>query len=254
MEFLSLDIMLLLFVVALIAGCIDTLAGGGGLLTIPALILSGIPPLSVLGTNKFQAFVGTLTATFIMFKKKKITFSEVKYLMLYAFIGSTLGTFVVQFINTEVLNFIIPFVLFIIGLYFLFMPKASTIDTSAKISEKKYHFLVVPVIGFYDGMFGPGTGSFYSLSAVALRGYNLIKATILAKSMNFATNVASMIIFLMYGNIVFAVGAVMMLGQFIGAYVGSNILFKINPNHLRVIVVVMCFLMLIKYVHQMGWI
>lgn len=251
MEYLSLEIALLFFVVALVAGFIDTLAGGGGLITIPALILSGIPPLSALGTNKFQAFMGTLTATVLMFYKKKITFNEVKFLMLYAFIGSVIGTVVVQFINNEVLSFVIPFVLLFIGVYFLFMPKATKIDKKPKISEKKYYFLIAPFIGFYDGMFGPGTGSFFALSVMTLRGYNLIKATVLAKSMNFATNIASVIVFLAYGNIVFAIGAVMMLGQFIGAYIGSNVLFKINPNYLRIIVVVMCFSMLAKYIYEM---
>lgn len=251
---LSLEIISLLFAVALLAGFIDTLAGGGGLLTTPALIISGLPPLLALGTNKFQAFIGSGTATFMMFKKKKVSFKEVKFLMLSAFIGSAIGTIFIQFIDTKALNFIIPLALFLIGIYFLFMPNAKEIKKEAKISHKSYKNFIVPPIGFYDGAFGPGTGSFLSLSAIALRGYDLIKATAMAKTMNFATNIASMFVFLYYGQILFFVGFIMMIGQIIGAYLGSNFLLKINPNHLRILVVIMCFSMLLKYITQMGWI
>ena len=105
------ELMLILFAVAVFAGFIDTLAGGGGLLTIPALFLTGMPPLLALGTNKFQAFMGSGTASVMMLIKKKVTFKEVKYLMIMAFIGSAIGTICVQFIDVELLNFVIPIVL-----------------------------------------------------------------------------------------------------------------------------------------------
>jgi len=244
----------MLFAVAVFAGFIDTLAGGGGLITIPALILSGMPPLLALGTNKFQACVGSGTAAIMMFRKKKVTFEEVKYLMLMAFIGSVIGTICLQFIDIEVLNFVIPMVLLLIGIYFIFMPKASSVKSEPKMSQRTYRYTAVPFIGLYDGMFGPGTGSFLSLSAIALRGMELVRATALAKPMNFATNIASVFIFLLYGQIIFTVGIIMMAGQAIGAYTASHFLLKINPLYLRIIVIVMCFLMLLKYSFQMGWI
>ena len=250
----SYDIMIILFSVAVFAGFIDTLAGGGGLITIPALILTGMPPLLALGTNKFQAFIGSGTASLMMLRKKKVTFKEVKYLMLMAFIGSAVGTICVQFIDVELLNFVIPLVLLLIGIYFIFMPKASEIDAEPRMSEKTYKYTAVPFVGFYDGMFGPGTGSFLSLSAIALRGMELIKATAMAKTMNFATNLGSVCIFLIYGQVIFTIGILMMIGQAIGAYFASHFLVKINPLHLRIIVIIMCFLMLIKYSSQMGWI
>lgn len=250
----SYEIIIILFLTALIAGFIDTLAGGGGLLTTPALILAGMPPLLALGTNKLQAVAGSGTATFMMFKKKKITLKEVKELFIYAFVGSVLGTIIVQFINVDILNFIIPLVLFLIGIYFLFMPKASEIKKEEKLTENTYKKVVVPSIGVYDGMFGPGTGSFFSLSGIALRSHNLIKATALAKVMNFGTNLASIIIFLLFGQVAIFIGIIMMIGQLIGAYFGANTLVKMNPNHLRIIVVIMCFSMLIKYIFQMGWV
>ncbi len=250
----SIDILFLLFVIAVIAGFLDTLAGGGGLISLPALILSGIPPLAALGTNKLQGSMGTATATLMMLKKKKVRFEDVKYLMLFAFIGSASGSIAVQFMDTDLLNFIVPSILFLIAIYFLISPHADENDKKPKISSKKYCTIIVPSIGWYDGMFGPGTGSFFALAGVSLRGHGLINSTAIAKTLNFATNFASLLIFLMAGQVVWVIGLLMMFGQFIGAWLGSHFLFKINPRILRFIVVFMCLGMLLKYNHDMGWI
>jgi len=121
---LSIELLLLLFLIAVIAGLLDTLAGGGGLISLPALILSCIPPLAALGTNKLQGSMGTATATFLMLKTKRITWPEIKPLLLSAFIGSALGTLVLQFIDTEILSLVIPIVLLFIAIYFLLSPVA----------------------------------------------------------------------------------------------------------------------------------
>ena len=249
---LSIKLLSFLFLTALIAGFLDTLAGGGGLLTVPALILSGIPPLAVLGTNKFQSSMGTATATFMMFKNKKVSWEEVKGLMLFAFLGSLLGATAVQFINTEMLSFVIPLVLLFIALYFLISPKPKE-NNEVKLSYKKYRNFVIPLIGSYDGFFGPGTGSFFALSGVSLRGRGLISATIVAKALNFATNVAALLVFLTTGRIAWVAGLFMIAGQGIGAWLGSKFLFKINPSYLRILIVLMCTAMLIKYSLSMGW-
>ena len=255
MEFTNFTIELLsfLFLAALIAGFLDTLAGGGGLISLPALIISGIPPLSALGTNKLQGSMGTATATYVMLKSKKVRWGNVKHLMLSAFIGALLGTIAVQFVNTEVLNFVIPTVLLIIAIYFLVAPQPKKTGSRPRISKSIYQKTIIPFIGWYDGMFGPGTGSFFALSGVSLRGHGLIDATAVAKTLNFSTNIASLVIFLIAGKVVWLVGIVMILGQFIGAWGGSHCLFKINPKYLRLIVVAMCFGMLGKYTFSMGW-
>lgn len=241
------ELLLILFTVAILAGLLDTLAGGGGLIALPALILSGVPPLAALGTNKLQGCMGTATATYMMLKNKRIKWHNVKKLMFIAFIGSLLGTVAVQFINQQILSYVIPVVISFIGLYFLFAPTVSEQSTEAKISERHYQNIVMPTIGFYDGFFGPGTGSFFSLAGVSLRGNNIISATATAKALNFSTNIASLIIFLIAGKIVWAIGLVMMSGQIIGAWLGSLCLFSINPKYLRLLIVMMCFGMLMKY-------
>ncbi|PVZ63888.1 TSUP family transporter [Pelagibaculum spongiae] len=252
----SVELLVFLFSVSVVAGCIDTLAGGGGLISLPALIVSGVPPLAALGTNKLQGSMGTATATFMMLKKKQVRWQDVRLLMLAAFIGSTAGTIAVQFINTDALNFIIPLVLLLIAIYFICSPslgKKNNVAKLQKVASKSYRRFVVPIIGGYDGMFGPGTGSFFALAGVSLRGQGLIESTAIAKTLNFATNIASLIVFLIAGKVVWAAGLLMMVGQFIGAWVGSHFLVKINPQYLRVIVVVMCLGMLAKYGHSLGW-
>lgn len=244
------ELLAILFCIAIVAGFIDTLAGGGGLITMPALMISGVPPLAVLGTNKLQGSMGTATSTYMMLKHKRIHWRDVKYIMLLAFIGSALGSIAVQFINTDALSFAIPVVLLLIAVYFIVSPMPSHIETTPRLSKNKYRYGIVPAIGWYDGMFGPGTGSFFSLAGVALRGQALINATANAKALNFATNIASLIIFMAAGQVAWALGIVMMLGQLIGAWLGSHCLFKISPGYLRAIVVVMCIGMLIK--HALG--
>jgi uncharacterized protein len=244
---LSFELLAFLFGTAAIAAFLDTLAGGGGLLSLPALILSGLPPLFALGTNKLQGSMGTATATFMMLRKKRVVWKDVKLLMLAAFIGSTLGTCAVQFVDTAMLTFIIPAVLVVIAVYFLFSPLPSESVREPKIALTLYRNLVVPVIGWYDGMFGPGTGSFFALAGVTLQGQGLIQSTAVAKTLNFATNISSLLVFLLAGKVVWTAGLLMMAGQALGAWAGSHCLFIINPRYLRLLIVVMCLGMLVKF-------
>lgn len=250
MEFIgdSNELLAILFLVAIAAGFIDTLAGGGGLITMPALIISGVPPLAVLGTNKLQGSMGTATSTYMMLKHNRIHWHDMKYLMLLAFIGSALGSVAVQFINTDALSFAIPVVLLLIAVYFVISPLPSHIETTPRLSKQKYRYGIVPAIGWYDGMFGPGTGSFFSLAGVALRGQGLINATANAKALNFSTNIASLVIFATAGQVVWLIGVTMMFGQIIGAWLGAHSLFRIKPVYLRAFVVVICMSMLIKHI------
>ncbi|GHF79853.1 UPF0721 transmembrane protein [Thalassotalea marina] len=248
---ITIELLLILFIVAMVAGLLDTLAGGGGLISVPALILSGVGPLAALGTNKLQGCMGTATATLMMLRARRVTWHQVKGLMLCAFLGAMLGATAIQFINTEHLNYVIPIVILFIGLYFLVSPTPVNVNSKPLVSKKRYQYLIIPTVGCYDGLFGPGTGSFFTLAGVSLRGKDIITSTAIAKTLNFSTNIASLIIFLMAGKIVWSIGLVMMLGQIIGAWLGSHCLFSINPKYLRILVVIMCFGMLIKYSYDM---
>ena len=239
-----------LFFVGVIAGFLDTLVGGGGLIAVPALLLSGIPPIYVLGTNKLQGSMGTGIATFLLFRKKKLEWRMVKKLMIASFIGSVLGGIIVQFVDTEILSFVIPIVLVIIAIYFIVSPKPRVINSSSN-SDKRFESYAVPGVGFYDGMFGPGAGSFFVMTGVMLKKLEIIQATILAKPLNFASNIAGLMVFFIFGHIAFIVGLVMMLGQLIGSFAGTHYLLKANPIVIRVLIVISSLAMLAKYVDSL---
>jgi len=247
----SIEILTFLFFVGVVAGFLDTLVGGGGLLAVPALLLSGIPPIYVLGTNKFQGSMGTGIATFLLFRKKKLDWNSVKNLMFASFIGSIVGGVIIQFVDTQFLSFVIPIVLVFIAIYFIVSPKPKSIASNPK-SNKKFELFAVPVVGFYDGMFGPGAGSFFAMTGVMIKKLEIIQATILAKPLNFASNIAGFIVFFSFGHIAFLIGLIMMMGQMIGAFFGTHYLLKANPLIIRLLIVIISISMLIKYMLSLS--
>jgi len=246
----SIEILTFLFFVGAVAGFLDTLVGGGGLLAVPALLLSGIPPIFVLGTNKFQGSMGTGMATYLLFKKKKLNWNSVKNLMLASFIGSVAGGIIIQFFDTQFLSFVIPVVLVFIAIYFIISPKPKSISSNSK-PNKKFESYAVPAVGFYDGMFGPGAGSFFVMTGVMIKKLEIIQATILAKPLNFASNIAGFIVFFTFGHVAFVVGLIMMAGQLIGSFLGTHYLLKANPKVIRVLIVISSLLMLAKYMDSL---
>ena len=247
----SIEILTFLFFVGVVAGFLDTLVGGGGLLAVPALLLSGIPPIYVLGTNKFQGSMGTGIATFLLFKKKKLDWNSIKNLMFASFIGSIVGGVIIQFVDTQFLSFVIPIVLFFIAIYFIVSPKPKSTVGNSK-PNKKFELFAVPVVGFYEGMFGPGAGSFFAMTGVMLKKLEIIQATILAKPLNFASNIAGFIVFFSFGHIAFLIGILMMMGQMIGAFFGTHYLLKANPLIIRFLIVIISISMLIKYMLSLS--
>ena len=247
----SIEILTFLFFVGVVAGFLDTLVGGGGLLAVPALLLSGIPPIYVLGTNKFQGSMGTGIATFLLFRKKKLDWNSLKNLMFASFIGSIVGGVIIQFVDTQFLSFVIPIVLIFIAIYFIVSPKPKSTVGNSK-PNKKFELFAVPVVGFYDGMFGPGAGSFFAMTGVMLKKLEIIQATILAKPLNFASNIAGFIVFFSFGHIAFLIGLLMMIGQMIGAFFGTHYLLKANPLIIRLLIVIISISMLIKYMLSLS--
>lgn len=247
---LGYDVLAILFAVALVAGFLDAMAGGGGLITIPALLLSGIPPLLALATNKMQASSGSLTATLTMIRMGMLRPVDVAWPFVAALAGSVVGTIALHFIDAKALDIIIPSVLIGIALYFALAPRAGDVDGKPRIGRLAYRLFVVPAIGLYDGMFGPGTGSFFALAGVTLRGQNLVRATAHAKAMNFASNLASVGVFIFSGKILWAIALTMMCGQVIGASLGSIAVVKGESKYIRPLIVTMCVIMIGRYFWQ----
>jgi hypothetical protein len=239
----SVSLLLALFAVALLAGWIDTLAGGGGLITIPALLLAGVPPVNALATNKSQSVVGAMTSTLTLFLKGHLRGRELIPLVITVGLGAALGAWLVQRIDTGWLNWVVPLLLIGIALYFWLTPNLGESAAQARQTERQWALTWAPSVGFYDGFFGPGTGSFFAASGVAFRGQTLLAATIRAKLLNFTSNVASLALFTAGGKVVWTIGCAMMLGQALGAFIGSHTMLAGGTRLIRPIVIAMCLLM-----------
>lgn len=241
------EILALLFFAAFGAGFIDTLAGGGGLITIPALLLANVPPVFTLGTNKLQGSAGSMMASIMMLKKGLIDIRSIYKGFIASFIGSAIGAYAIQQIDMENLRIVIPILLVCIALYFLFSPQSHMEQRPPKISDGTYNKTFAPLVGFYDGFLGPGTGSFFCATGILTRGYDIIKATAIAKPLNFASNLGGLAVFIMGGKILWLVGGVMIIGQMAGAYLGSHVMVSKGKRLIRPLIVTVCCGMLIKY-------
>ncbi len=250
MEFLSTDLLVVLFFVAGIAGCIDAMAGGGGLITIPAMLSTGIPPLQTLATNKLQACGGSFSASLYFVRAGIVNLKEMKLPIFCTFCGSAAGTLLVQQIHAEILTAIVPILLVGIALYFLFSKNLE--GGQQRISLSTFAWTIGFGIGFYDGFFGPGTGSFFAMGCVALLGYSLPIATAHTKVLNFTSNITSLLFFILGGQVIWGLGLVMMGGQFIGARIGSKMVMTKGLTLIRPLIVIVCMMMSIKLILDTG--
>lgn len=235
----SLQSTAILFSAAILAGFINAIAGGGGLLSIPALMWVGLPPATVLATNKLQACGGSFSASYYFVRKGIIRLGEIKLAIACAFTGSILGTVAVQRIDATILESVLPFLILAIGAYFLFSKKITAQDNKQLLTPAIFAFSIALCIGFYDGFFGPGTGSFLTLAFVSLAGNDLIKATAHAKVLNFASNIAALISFALAGKVLWLLGACMLVGQAIGATLGSKLVINQGARFIRPLMVTM---------------
>ena len=221
------------FVAAFLGGFIDAIAGGGGLITLPAIMAMGVPPHLALGTNKLQGVFGSFTATLNFTKKGLIDYKECFVGIVFTFIGAAIGATLILFLNANFLKIIIPFLLTAIFVYTLFMPKIGESDRAAKMNERLFYVIFGLVLGFYDGFFGPGAGSFWMFAMVALIGLNLKKAVAHTKALNFTSNIVALGVFIVGGQILWLVGFLMAVGQILGAYFGSNLVIKKEVKFIR---------------------
>ena len=253
MEFDAL-LLLLLFATGLVAGFVDSIAGGGGLIALPVLLSTGMPPLMALGTNKLQGSFGTLAASVYFIRKRLVNLRQMRLMILMTFVGATAGTLLVQQIDASVLALIMPGLLVLMALYFMFSKKVQDGDTDRRLGPLAFALSCTTVVGFYDGFFGPGTGSFFVIAFVALAGYSLPKATANTKILNFTSNIASLIFFAVGGQVVWMVGLLMACGQIIGGFLGARVVVNKGTGWIRPLIVVMTLGMSAKLIaDQLGF-
>jgi len=227
----------LLFCLALVAGLVDAIAGGGGLITLPALLWAGLGPLEALATNKAQGVFGTAAASVNFLRQGLIDPRQAVLAFVCAFTGAAAGVMFISQLGGERLNWLIPLLLIGFSLYFLFSPRVSDLDARQRLSPAAFALVVALPIGGYDGFFGPGTGTFFAMGYVALLGYNLRRATAHTKLLNFASNLAAILVFMPSGHVVWRYGLVMAAGQIIGAWIGSHLVLRHGTRLIRPLLV-----------------
>ncbi len=236
----------LLGFVALIAGFVDAIAGGGGLLCLPALLLAGLDPVAALATNKLQGSFGTASATFAFWRKGALDPKQHWGSVATVFAAACLGVAAVSIAPKQLLLAMMVPLLIIIALYFAFAPRMSEVASKPRLALNAFTLGFAPAIGFYDGVFGPGTGSFFMLALVSLFGVGLVEATGRTKLFNFTSNIAALLMFLLAGKIIWSIGLVMGIAQFVGAQIGSHLAIKNGATIIRPLLVVVCLAMATK--------
>jgi len=239
-----------LFLVALLAGFIDAIAGGGGLLTVPALLAAGLSPAQALATNKLQSVGGSFSASLYFIRRKAVDLREQKLNIALTFLGSISGALLVQHVMGDILRQLLPLLVIAIGLYFLLMPKIGEEDRQRRLHGLPFALVAGGCVGFYDGFFGPGAGSFYALAFVTLCGYNLAKSTAHAKVLNFTSNLGGLLLFMLGGKVVWLVGLVMLAGQVCGARLGARMVLTRGQTLIRPMIVIVSAVMSAKLLYD----
>lgn len=222
-----------LFLSGLVAGTVDAVAGGGGLISLPMLLAVGVPPHLALGTNKLQASVGTLIATRTYYREGLISLKVISKGLIFGFVGAVLGAVLSQFLNGDILKNIIPVLLLVIFFYTLCSPKLGVDDKSPLFNEVWFYILFGFSLGFYDGFFGPGTGSLWVFVLTFFLGYNLIKAAAYTKVFNLKSNIIATVCFAFGHNIDYHLGLYMAAGQLLGGRLGAYLAIKKGAKLIR---------------------
>ncbi len=228
---------------AFLAGLIDSIAGGGGLITLPALLVAGLSPLDALGTNKVQAVFGSGSATIAYGRAGWFDPKAMLPIATISAVGSAGGAVTAKVVPDEVLETFIPVLLIGVALFFLLRPDLDDIERPRRVSPRVFALTVVPLIGFYDGVFGPGTGSFFMIAYVGLAGYGILRATGHTKVLNFASNLGALIVFSISGSMLWGLGLLMGAAQIAGATTGSRVAIRHGGRVIRPLLVVTCLAM-----------
>ncbi|GAB6561391.1 MULTISPECIES: TSUP family transporter [Bacillus] len=249
MEELSFQVIILLIAFGFLAAFIDSVVGGGGLISLPALMFVGLPPASAIATNKLAATMGTFTSAIYFIRSGKVDFKIVGKLIPLTIIGAVSGALVVKFIPPDILRPLVLVMLVFIAIYIIAKKDWGSVSTYKKMTKGKtlIFFFVILMIGFYDGFFGPGTGSFL-IFAFLLIGLDFIQAAASGKLLNFVSNIVSLITFLFLDVIHFEYGIIMGLSMIFGAYFGSKFAVQKGVGYVRTLFLLVTILLIGKNV------
>jgi hypothetical protein len=240
----------LLFATAFAAGFVDSIAGGGGLITLPVLLSFGLGPQEALGTNKLQATFGSGSAAWHYAAAGTVDWRDCARGFALSLVGAAAGALAVQQLDPAFLRRVIPLLLIGVAVCFLVRPQLGHADLHPRMPRAAFDFLFGLGIGFYDGFFGPGTGTFWTMAFVLGLGFNLTRATGYTKFMNFASNLSSLALFLAAGKVLFVAGLVMGLGQLLGARVGARMVIRKGTRLIRPIFISVVVALALKLLYE----
>jgi uncharacterized membrane protein YfcA len=249
---MSLTLLAELALVGLVAGFVDAIAGGGGLLTLPALALAGLDPVAAVATNKLGGVFGSGSATLAFARAGEIDARTMAEPALAALLGSIVGALALPYAPRQALAAALPLVLVVVALYFAFAPAMDERLSKARLTPRAYALTLAPAIGFYDGVFGPGAGSFYMIGFLALAGFGLIGAIASARIANFGSNLGSLAVYALAGHILLAPGLAIGAGQFLGARLGARSAMRAGARLARPLIVVVSCAMALKLAIEPG--
>ena len=219
---MELEILGLLVAAALCAGFIDAVAGGGGLLTVPALLMAGLAPVEAIATNKLQGTFGVASSSYAFWRAGHVDLKRLAPAIAAVAAGAALGSAAVQMIDAERLRVVVPAILLVVAAYFALAPRLREGMGRARLAPLPFALGAAAPIGFYDGFLGPGAGSMYLMALVALAGADLVAGTAATKVLNLASNAVALVLFAAAGQVDYAVGLAMAAGQIAGARAGAR--------------------------------
>ncbi len=218
----------------LAAGFVDAIAGGGGLITVPSLLLLNIPPHFALGTNKFACSIGTLTAVWTFFRNKLIVLHLVPYGFISAFVGGVFGSWIALQVDSDMLGKSMAFLLPLALVFSLFSGRTLSKDEDIPMQKQKIIVTIIGlIIGTYDGFFGPNTGSFFILALHMFLGLGLVHASGTTKVFNLASNVGALVAFASGGVVIYALAIPCAIGSIVGNQLGARLAIKVGVGMVR---------------------
>jgi uncharacterized protein len=240
----------LLFGTGLVAGFVDSIAGGGGLISLPVLLSFGLDPQHALGTNKLQASFGSGSASWHYARAKTVALGDCTQGFVLTLLGAALGALAVQHVDPSFLRRAIPVLLIAVAIYTLLKPRLGAEDLHPRMGRRAFDLLFGLGLGFYDGFFGPGVGTFWTMVFMLGLGFNMTRATGYAKVMNFASNASSLAFFLLGGNVYYAAGLTMGAGQVLGARLGSRMVITRGTKFIRPVFISMVLALTLKLLYD----
>lgn len=235
------------------AGFVDAVAGGGGLISLPAYIFAGIPIHVAYGTNKFANCTGTFVACIKFFKSGNMKLKSGVISAIGALIGSWFGTQLVLILDEKYLKYCLMCILPVVALFLLFNRNFGADNEIKELSNNKLYilsFIIGLLIGAYDGFFGPGTGTFLVLALTSFLGFNLITASGNAKIVNLASNLSALIAYIINGKVLFTIGIPAAICAVLGNYIGAHMAIQNGSKFIKTIILAVVVMLLGKVIYS----